>query len=252
MDKKSDIPALSVIFVAVTIISFIATILGFIFGRIILGVLGIIIALVSAILSLFIDKKAKDKRKTQDKTTNNSSGLKEKNIQKEISTQKQSESLKKIIKSYTKIPLDSMVQLLEFTDTIELQKWIMDLPEELALTIDGTDVLIPASLKNDQSISKMTDNIDRYFHTCYYCAEPLEDGTETCPNCTKEILKCMVCKLDINFGDTIGKCSLCEAVGHLAHLQEWLKVNGKCPHCQQQLPLEGIVLIEPEGVKKKK
>ncbi|MHA1435210.1 MAG: hypothetical protein ACTSO7_15315 [Candidatus Heimdallarchaeota archaeon] len=71
----------------------------------------------------------------------------------------------------------------------------------------------------------------------------------TCTSCGKEILKCVVCKLPISFGEEIGKCSLCEAKGHLVHMEEWVKTQGKCPYCQQELPLQGVI-PEIEELKK--
>jgi len=257
MSEKVKLSGNSILIIGLMVLSLTGSIIFFIRTTVnpsfvIVGGLGLVVTALFGFLLWLIQKKEKEKKQAQVKRLKGRSKQKEKSIHKEISAEKRSKSLKKIIKFYTKIPLDSMAQLLEFNNTIELQKWIMDLPDELALTIDGTDVLIPATLKNDQSITKMTDNIASYFHTCHYCAEPLEKGIETCPQCHKEVMKCVVCKLNINFGDSVGKCSLCEAVGHLPHLQEWLKVNGKCPHCQQQLPLEGIVILERQEVKKKK
>ena len=83
-------------------------------------------------------------------------------------------------------------------------------------------------------------------NTCYWCGVPIEKDQRFCPECGETILRCSVCKLPISFGEEIGKCSLCETKGHLVHLQEWVKTNGKCPHCLQQIPLEGIVKIVEE------
>ena len=88
--------------------------------------------------------------------------------------------------------------------------------------------------------------------TCYYCGYPLEDEVKVCSECKKERLHCAVCKLPITFGEAVGKCSLCEVQGHLTHMQEWIKTQGKCPVCQQSLPLEGIVPESELDIKKKK
>ena len=67
--------------------------------------------------------------------------------------------------------------------------------------------------------------------------------------CKFSLVICNVCKLPISFGEEIGFCSLCESEGHLNHLQEWVKSQGKCPKCLQKIPLEAI--IQSENVVKK-
>jgi len=45
---------------------------------------------------------------------------------------------------------------------------------------------------------------------------------------------------------------LCEAIGHLDHMQEWVKTSGKCPQCLQSIPIEGIVPLDTNEEKMKK
>ncbi|NHK30072.1 MAG: hypothetical protein FK730_01885 [Asgard group archaeon] len=82
---------------------------------------------------------------------------------------------------------------------------------------------------------------------CFWCNYPVDQNASNCPNCGKEILKCIVCKLPVDNKDEVGLCSLCEVKGHLIHLQEWVKINGKCPNCLQQIPLEGIIQLVKEN-----
>jgi len=90
-------------------------------------------------------------------------------------------------------------------------------------------------------------NLKERYSTCYYCGNPFESVDLThCSSCEKEIQKCIVCKLPISFGEDAGKCSLCEAIAHLNHFEEWLKTQGKCPQCLQKLPVEGIVPLVVE------
>jgi len=83
-------------------------------------------------------------------------------------------------------------------------------------------------------------------YNCNNCGMPIEKEDKVCSGCNKVILKCNVCKLPISFGEAAGKCSLCETQGHLSHLQEWVKIKGKCPTCQKKLPIEGIVPLSAE------
>lgn len=92
--------------------------------------------------------------------------------------------------------------------------------------------------------SKITQETTRKVVNCYYCGFPLDENDLSCTSCKKEITICVVCKLPVSFGDNIGQCSLCESKGHLTHLQEWVKVKGKCPHCLQEMPIESIMQVE--------
>jgi len=87
--------------------------------------------------------------------------------------------------------------------------------------------------------------------TCFYCGSPMQINQEICYYCQENSLKCSVCKLTINFGDAVGQCTLCDAKGHLIHMQEWVKTQGKCPVCLQALSIEGIVPEEIHKAKKK-
>ena len=63
-------------------------------------------------------------------------------------------------------------------------------------------------------------------------------------------MRCIVCKLPISFGDAIGQCSLCDAKGHLSHMEDWVSKQKKCPQCLQEIPLDSIVQIIEEEKKK--
>lgn len=84
---------------------------------------------------------------------------------------------------------------------------------------------------------------------CHFCGAPLEEKEVTCSTCKKEVITCSVCKLPITFGETIGKCSLCEKAAHLTHIQEWVKAKGKCPSCLQEIPQEGILIEDSSNEK---
>ncbi len=87
-------------------------------------------------------------------------------------------------------------------------------------------------------------------YICYNCGNPLEHDTKVCPSCNQDVLKCSVCKLPINFGQEIGKCTYCETPNHLDHLHEWVKTKGKCPTCQKNLKQEEVVPTTAFEVKK--
>jgi hypothetical protein len=91
-------------------------------------------------------------------------------------------------------------------------------------------------------LESMTYEKSRH-NNCFWCGYPLEKISEFCPDCGKKLLRCIVCKLPISFGDTVGKCSLCESIGHFTHLFEWAKTKGTCPHCLQYLPTQAILAV---------
>lgn len=166
--------------------------------------------------------------------------------------------LKQIFKRYKSISLEEMTQLLAFQDTIALQNWLLDLPNEITFVIDKGYVIIPDELQEDTAeadtkINEIAQSLSSLKHfTCYYCGVPLEKDNQFCPDCGEKLLTCSVCKLPIAFGDDVGKCSLCETEGHLTHLQEWIKIKGECPVCMQKLTMEGIIPLTAEDGKKSK
>ncbi|NHJ04066.1 MAG: hypothetical protein EAX90_04535 [Candidatus Heimdallarchaeota archaeon] len=165
-------------------------------------------------------------------------------------------NLRKIIKRYSEISLERMAKLLKFKDTLDLEKWLLELPDELAFQVQKEVVKIPQLLQNEsreaeEAINKIINSFKEVsLYTCYYCGYPIEKDYKLCPDCGEEITKCSVCKLPIAFGDNIGFCVLCESKGHLDHLQEWVKAKGVCPHCLQKIPVENIIPVETEKKKK--
>jgi len=87
-------------------------------------------------------------------------------------------------------------------------------------------------------------------NTCFYCGEPIDVTLAHCPSCSKELLRCPVCKLSINFGSEIGVCSKCGTQGHYSHMKEAVKVSGFCPVCLEAVDWDtGITLMKKEGQK---
>lgn len=84
-------------------------------------------------------------------------------------------------------------------------------------------------------------------YNCYFCGYKLDRNSETCSSCGKDVMICFVCNLPISFEDKLGKCSLCGESAHLVHFQEWLKVLGLCPKCDQKLTPEGVIPITEEN-----
>ncbi|HUT79720.1 MAG TPA: hypothetical protein VMZ29_00845 [Candidatus Bathyarchaeia archaeon] len=78
--------------------------------------------------------------------------------------------------------------------------------------------------------------------SCFFCGTPLDKTTDTCPNCSKNTLRCSVCKLQISQGDPTASCPKCNSKGHLSHLHEWIKIQGKCPSCLQEVKLRNLIL----------
>ncbi|NHJ48773.1 MAG: hypothetical protein FK733_13395 [Asgard group archaeon] len=167
-------------------------------------------------------------------------------------------NLRKIIKRYSEISLERMAKLLKFKKTLDMETWLLDLPDELAFEIQKDVVKIPQllqteSIEAEEAINQIIDSfkeVSRY--TCYYCGYPIEKDYKLCPDCGEHVMRCEVCKLPISFGDDIGFCPLCESKGHLSHLQEWVKTNSNCPHCMQRIPVEGIVPLRKKGKKKRR
>jgi len=79
-------------------------------------------------------------------------------IQSSQESSNRGEVMRKIIKMYDSISIDEMAQLLNFTDRILFQQWLMSLPDDLEFVIHNDNVLIPPYLKdNTQSSQQQID-----------------------------------------------------------------------------------------------
>lgn len=89
------------------------------------------------------------------------------------------------------------------------------------------------------------------FYSCRHCGYPIDKDSIMCEDCGEEVLRCVVCKLPVSLGDGIGQCSLCQAQGHIDHMQEWVSEKNKCPYCLQEMPIESIIPIVADEEEKK-
>jgi Zn finger protein HypA/HybF involved in hydrogenase expression len=72
--------------------------------------------------------------------------------------------------------------------------------------------------------------------------ELIEDTLEEVPSTPSNGLEqlCMVCNSPLSSTDAILQCPHCGGRAHRIHLLEYLKVKGKCPHCQTDLDPEDL------------
>jgi len=64
---------------------------------------------------------------------------------------KRKTTLRKIILMYETIAIDELVQLLNFPTKLELQKWLLNVPEDLTFQIRGDKVFIPTILRENSN-----------------------------------------------------------------------------------------------------
>lgn len=206
----------------------------------------------------------------EDKKKKRAKKRKQRNIertqkQKEKEAMRQEEERKRIvhINANEKMLLKKFESILKMTESVE----ISDVAKSLAISeaqlfekliqwqdvlpfkIDGDFIEVKDTKDFTQSVREKIAEMSKYY-SCYLCGFPIESTSQICPDCKSDIIKCAVCKLPISFGDEIGSCVLCEAKGHLTHMQEWLKTQGKCPVCLQKLPVEGLMQKKTKQKKK--
>lgn len=204
------------------------------------------------------DQKKKRSKKRKQRSKERAQKLKQREA---IRQQRERERIADINENEKKL-LEKFENILEMSESVntsqvakslglsksQLFEKLIRWQEMLPFKIDGEFIEVDDTVDFTQSVRESIAEMSKYY-TCYQCGFPIERSTEVCSDCKSDIPYCMVCRLPISFGDEIGSCSLCEAQGHLAHLQEWVKTQGKCPVCLQKLPVEGIV---PKDSKQKK
>jgi len=132
------------------------------------------------------------------------------------------------------------IELLKLPDEtyIELIQEILDNKHITGKYFDYEQIFVRDQLTNKPIISLISLSKE---YLCYYCGSPVQKTDKKCSECDNEILKCIVCKLPISFGEEVGSCKLCEVNGHFAHFHESVKISGKCPSCLQKLTIDGII-----------
>ena len=201
------------------------------------------------------EKKKKERTKVR----------KQKQKQKEAKRQQEERERIASINENEKRMLEKFESILEMSDRVSLQQVAKSLAiseaqlfemlihwqDRLPFKIDGEMIEVEDADDFSQSIREQIAETVKYY-SCYNCGFPIERSTEVCPDCKNSIDKCDLCKLPISFGESIGKCPLCETTGHLIHLQEWVKTQGKCPVCLQKISVDDIIQYEQEKSKKNK
>ncbi len=205
------------------------------------------------------DKKKKRAKKRKQRNKERTQKRKEKEA---IRQEQERKRIANINKNEKKL-LKKFESILEMTESVDIShvakslaisesqlfEKLIQWQEVLPFKIDGEFIEVKDTADFTQSVKEKIAEMSKYY-TCYQCGFPIESTSQICPDCKSDIIKCAVCKLPISFGDEIGSCVLCEAKGHLTHMQEWLKTQGKCPVCLQKLPVEGLMQKKTKSKKK--
>ncbi|NHJ47658.1 MAG: hypothetical protein FK733_07715 [Asgard group archaeon] len=149
------------------------------------------------------------------------------------------------------------INSIEVLNTFYYSYWVarLDSPSSVRyLIIDGNAQQV-RKLQNMLNFdANLRDALDTALHfkkftsekSCFFCGSPLDKKTNSCPKCSQEVLKCSVCKLPISHNDQTATCPKCESKAHLSHLYEWVKTQGKCPTCLQDIKLRNLILSSTE------
>jgi hypothetical protein len=77
-------------------------------------------------------------------------------------------------------------------------------------------------------------------NVCFYCGAIIDLTNGACNYCLQELIFCLICTKNINFGEDIGVCSHCSHTFHYGHFAESVKIMGKCPTCRSRLTIDEI------------
>ncbi len=75
---------------------------------------------------------------------------------------------------------------------------------------------------------------------CPNCGETVFKDANYCPYCNYKLEKCPICFLVIGKNDDTMNCKHCNTKFHAAELVEWVKLNDKCPVCNEPLTLKDV------------
>ena len=118
------------------------------------------------------------------------------------------EKFESILEMSDRVSLQQVAKSLAITEA-QLFEMLIQWQDRLPFKIDGDMIEVEDADDFSQSIREQIAETVKYY-SCFECGFPIERTTEICPECKNIIDKCDVCKLPISFGDSIGKCRLCE------------------------------------------
>jgi hypothetical protein len=201
-------------------------------------------------------KKREEKRKIREKKRE-----KKKQEREAIRQERERERIARINANEKEI-LEKFESILEMTERVKISQVAKSLAistsqlfekliqwqDILPFQIDGEYIEVDDTEDFTLSVREKIAEISKHY-SCYECGFPIERTGDICPDCKQMVLKCSVCKLPISFGDEIGGCPYCETKGHLTHLQEWVKTQGKCPVCLKELKVDELMQEKREKKK---
>ena len=151
------------------------------------------------------------------------------------------------------VPLSRVVELIGSKAFDRLKELVTSLNETNVRITEEKVVTAIQELLDDQQIEGQYFEMEQVFvlgkmdkqefkpktfrrdFLCKKCAYTIDLDTKSCPNCQIEVMRCMICKRPISFGEETATCPKCQNQAHFAHLQEWIKAKGKCPMCSAKL-----------------
>jgi len=85
-----------------------------------------------------------------------------------IAPENRLQTLVRILTRYKSISIEKMAKLLKFDDSITLEEWLLELPDELAFKIEEEEVIMPEILytkspESEQRIKELLKSFNNYF-----------------------------------------------------------------------------------------
>ena len=123
-----------------------------------------------------------------------------------------------------------------YENTVKLL--VLDNNEFKYSRITKTIIKIPVSSFSSRVVQQ--EKKDLLHFQCPNCHNEIAKTSIFCQFCGQKVDKCAICQSALS-NDTIGTCPHCQTSFHLHHLQEVVKVSGKCPVCRNELQEHDII-----------
>jgi predicted Zn-ribbon and HTH transcriptional regulator len=106
-----------------------------------------------------------------------------------------------------------------------------------ALARDYKDILPIEYLRSRETEAKMYEKQT----LCVKCGFAIPEDAEVCPNCGQQRVKCIICGLDIQYGDEYIRCPNCKAYGYKDLYLGYIRTNNRCPNCKIELKEDDVI-----------
>ena len=133
--------------------------------------------------------------------------------------------------------LTAISSLLTAEEVMEAGKYADAVMIFSTLTKEYKDILPIEYLRSREAEAKMFERQT----LCVKCGFAIPEEAQECPNCGQRRARCIICGLDIQYGEEYIRCPYCKVYGHKDLYLGYVRANDRCPNCKIELNENNVI-----------